>query len=53
MPLNMIAYKLFRLRKDGTLGSLFVNRRAVLPPGYVSAGLHASDGANLPRSEAE
>lgn len=27
------AYKLFRLRKDGTLGSLFVNRRAVLPLG--------------------
>lgn len=40
MPLSMTAYKLFRLRKDGTLGSLFVNRRAVLPPG---AWLDASD----------
>ncbi len=29
----MIAYKLFRKRKDGTLGSLFINRRAVLPVG--------------------
>lgn len=29
----MTAYKLFRLRRDGTLGSLFINRRAVLPVG--------------------
>lgn len=27
----MIVYKLFRCRKTGTLGSLFINRRAVLP----------------------
>lgn len=27
----MIAYKLFNLRKDGTLGSLFINRRGVYP----------------------
>ena len=24
-------YKLFRLRKNGTLGSLFINRKAVIP----------------------
>jgi len=35
-----LAYKLFRLRKDGTLGSLFVNREAVLP---VGVWLDASD----------
>lgn len=27
----MIAYKLFRVRKDGSIGSLFINRRARLP----------------------
>ena len=29
----MNGYKLLRLRKNGTLGSLFINRRAVLPLG--------------------
>lgn len=29
----MYAYKLFRVRKDGTLGSLFVGRQKVLPIG--------------------
>ena len=29
----MRAYKLFRCRKNGTLGSLFINRKAVLPLG--------------------
>jgi hypothetical protein len=29
----MIAYKLFRLRKDGTLGPLFINRRQKLVTG--------------------
>lgn len=29
----MVAYKLFRVRKDGSLGSLFINRRARLPLG--------------------
>lgn len=33
MTLDMTAYKRFHLRSDGTLGSLFVNRRAVLPVG--------------------
>lgn len=27
----MTAHKLFRVRKDGSLGSLFINRRARLP----------------------
>ena len=29
----MTAYKLFRVRKDGTIGSLFINARARLPLG--------------------
>ena len=29
----MKAYKLMRLRKDGTLGSLFIDRKAVIPIG--------------------
>lgn len=27
----MITYKLFRIRRDGTLGSLFINRKQVIP----------------------
>lgn len=27
------AYKLFRVRKNGTIGSLFINRKAILPIG--------------------
>ena len=41
-----LAYKLFRLRKDGTLGSLFVNRNAVLPMGVW---LNASGSYPHPR----
>lgn len=29
-----LGYKLFRLRKDGTLGSLFINRSAIIPLGH-------------------
>lgn len=29
----MRAYKLMRIRKNGTLGSLFINRKAVIPMG--------------------
>ena len=29
----MTAWKLFRLRKDGTLGPLFINRKQVITPG--------------------
>jgi len=32
MELNMIGYKLFRKRKDGTLGPLFINRKQRLVP---------------------
>lgn len=31
----MKAYKLFRLRRDGTLGSLFIDRKRVLPAGRL------------------
>jgi hypothetical protein len=31
----MIAYKLFRVRKDGSLGPLFINRRQRIPVGRV------------------
>jgi hypothetical protein len=32
---NMIGYKLFRLRKDGTLGPLFINRKQRLEVGKL------------------
>ena len=54
MPPVLIAYKLFRVRKDGTCGSLFINRRQRIvlgerlqaenhpTPGYaVRPGWHA------------
>ena len=41
----MIAYKLFRVRKDGTLGSLFINRRARIPIGdWIPAGFYPTKG---------
>lgn len=41
----MIAYKLFRVRKDGTLGSLFINPRARLPIGeWVEAEAYETKG---------
>lgn len=41
----MKAYKLMRLRKDGTLGSLFINRRAVIPVGeWLEAEPHRTRG---------
>ena len=33
MEAPQVGFKLFRLRKDGSLGSLFINRRARLPIG--------------------
>ena len=33
MKPNKKAYKLFRLRKNGTLGSLFINRKRIIPIG--------------------
>jgi len=29
----ILGYKLFRVRKDGSIGSLFIDRRAILPCG--------------------
>ena len=41
----MIGYKLFTLRKDGTLGSLFINRSKRIVPGVeYKAGKHKTRG---------
>lgn len=41
----MIAYKLFRVRKDGTLGPLFINRDFVIPVGvWLTAEEHRTKG---------
>ena len=41
----MKAYKLLRKRKNGTLGSLFINRKAVLPVGeWLTAEEHRTKG---------
>jgi hypothetical protein len=41
----MIAYKLFRQRKNGTLGPLFINQRQQLEPGIsYSAEAHRTKG---------
>ena len=40
-----IAYKLFRQRKDGTLGPLFINRRLkVVPKKWYKAEAHRTKG---------
>jgi len=44
----MIGYKLFRLRKDGSLGPLFINRKQKLYHGIVyEAEVHATKGFAL------
>lgn len=44
----MIAYKLFRKRKDGTLGPLFINRKFIVPFNkWVSAESHPTKGYAL------
>lgn len=41
----LTAYKLLRVRKNGTLGSLFINRREVLPIGrWLRAGVYPTSG---------
>jgi len=41
----MMAYKLFRVRKDGTLGPLFINRTQVIPIGvWLDAEDHPTSG---------
>ena len=42
---KITAYKLFRVRKDGTLGPLFINRRQVVPIGeWLTAEEHRTKG---------
>jgi hypothetical protein len=42
------AYKLFRLRKNGTLGPLFINRKQVITPGaWLRAETHPTKGYAL------
>lgn len=44
----MVAYKLFRLRKDGSLGSLFINRKERIPIGkWLPAENHPTKGYTL------
>ena len=41
----MKAYKLMRLRKDGTLGSLFINRKVIIPiDEWLEAEDHPTNG---------
>ena len=41
----MIAYKLFRVRRDGSLGSLFINKSAILPMNkWIVAEDHKTKG---------
>ena len=41
----MIGYKLFRVRKNGTLGSLFIGRKAIVPVGvWLDAQSHRTKG---------
>lgn len=41
----MIAYKLMRIRKDGTLGSLFINKKVIIPIGvWLEAENHPTKG---------
>lgn len=41
----MIAYKLFKQRKNGTIGPLFINRRLVVPVGeWLDAEEHPTKG---------
>ena len=50
----MIGYKLFRVRADGSLGSLFINKKQVLEPGkrytakcYPTAGFAVRPGWHI------
>ena len=44
----MIAYKLFRKRKDGTLGPLFINRKQLVPIGVrMQAGCYPTKGYSI------
>ncbi len=42
---TVVGYKLFRLRRDGTLGPLFINRRQVVPVDtWLDAEAHPTKG---------
>lgn len=42
---EVIGYKLFRVRKNGTIGPLFINRRQVVPVGeWMPAEDHPTKG---------
>jgi hypothetical protein len=44
----MIGYKLFRVRKDGTIGSLFINRKKIIDKGiWYEAESHPTKGFKL------
>ena len=44
----MIVYKLLRLRRNGTLGSLYINRRAIIPIGeWIEAVSYPTKGYAL------
>lgn len=46
--LEITAYKLFRVRKDGTIGPLFINRKLVVVPGqWMEAESHPTKGFAL------
>lgn len=48
MDKTIIAYKLFRVRKDGTIGPLFINRPLVVVPGErMEAESHPTKGFAL------
>lgn len=44
----ILAYKLFRVRRDGTLGSLFIHKKQVIPVGeHLGAEIHPTKGFAL------
>lgn len=46
--LEITAYKLFRVGKDGTIGPLFINRKLVVVPGqWMEAESHPTKGFAL------
>lgn len=44
----IIAYKLFRIRKDGSLGSLFINKKDILKQGiWLKSELYPTKGFSI------
>lgn len=45
MKMKKTAYKLIRMRKDGTLGPLFINKKQIIPIGiWLDAESHKTKG---------